>query len=84
MFEETERFNRHDCQRNALDARRRQKKERELKEDMAKYIQRRHGTDGCQLAWSLQDRHGPTQMETSRRPMHQEEQDDLSLSHLLA
>ena len=41
---------------NVLDARIRQRKEGEAKEDMAKYIQRRPGRDGCQLAWSLQYR----------------------------
>ena len=36
---------------NVLDARRRQKKEGEAEEDMAKYIQRRPGRDLCKLAW---------------------------------
>ena len=39
-----------------LGARRRQKKEGEADEDMAKYIQRRPRRDGCQLAWSPPDR----------------------------
>ena len=41
---------------NVLGARRRQKKEGEAKEDMAKHLQRRPGRDGCQLAWSPHDR----------------------------
>ena len=40
----------------ALGARRRQKKDGEAEEDMAKHFQRRPGRDGCQLAWSPQDR----------------------------
>ena len=39
-----------------LGARRRQKKDGEAEEDMAKYIQRRPRGDGSQMAWSLQDR----------------------------
>ena len=39
-----------------LCARRRQKKERKAKEDMAKQLQRRPRRDGCQLAWSPTDR----------------------------
>ena len=35
---------------------RRQKKEGEAEEDMAKHLQRRPGRDGCQLACSPQDR----------------------------
>ena len=41
---------------NVLSARRRQKKDGETKEDMAKYFQRRPGRDGCQLAWGPKDR----------------------------
>ena len=39
-----------------LGARRRQKKEGEAEEDMAKHLQRRPRRDECQLAWSLLDR----------------------------
>ena len=63
-----------------LGARRRQKKEGEAEEDMAKHLQRRYRRDGCQLAWSPPDRQGPWWVEASRRPMLREEQADLSLS----
>ena len=38
------------------------------------------GRDGCQLAWSPQDRQWPRQIETSRRPTLREEQADLSVT----
>ena len=43
-------------QSNVLGARRRQIKEEEVEEDMAKYFQRRLERDECQLAWIPQDR----------------------------
>ena len=42
---------------NVLGARRRQKKEGQAEEDMGKHLQRRPERDGCQLAWSPQNRH---------------------------
>ena len=65
---------------NVLGARRRQKKDGEAEEAMAKHFQRRHGRDGRQLAWSPKNRQWPWKMETSHRPMLQEEQVNLSLS----
>ena len=49
----------------------------QAEQDMAKHLQRRPGRDGCQLAWSPQDRQCPRQMDTSRPPMLRKEQADL-------
>ena len=64
---------------NVLDARRRQKKDGEAEEDMAKYISRRCESDVCELAWSPPDRQWPVHLGTSRRPMLRDEQAQPSL-----